>query len=127
MEAEQSPLAISLASSLSQCYLNVVENKNLNLFISNRAQISLEHLQPKDQFRVLNLIQRLCTFPFPPDLQRKIFKLPARSSEQYYVGRAGVKYRVIFFRREDAINVVEIVDHDRLDRFESMLTGGGRQ
>lgn len=76
----------------------------------DKAQISLDSLQKQDYSRVIKTIESLVTFPSNPSLQVHKLKL----KENYFLAKAGLKYRVIFQYQDDEIIVTDIVNHDRL-------------
>ena len=78
----------------------------------DKAQISLDSLQEQDYLRVLKTIKYLATFPANPLLQ--VHKLNLR--ENYFLAKAGLKYRLIFQHQGDEIIVTDIVNHERLQR-----------
>jgi mRNA-degrading endonuclease RelE of RelBE toxin-antitoxin system len=77
----------------------------------DKAQISLDSLQKQDYLKVLQIINSLATFPSNPSL--RVHKLNLKN---YFVARAGIKYRIIFKYQDDEITITDIVNHDRLER-----------
>jgi mRNA-degrading endonuclease RelE of RelBE toxin-antitoxin system len=77
----------------------------------DKAQIGLDSLQKQDRLRVIKTIESLVNFPSNPSLQ--VHKL--RLKENYFLARAGLKYRVIFQHQDNEITISDIVNHDRLE------------
>ncbi|TYQ30848.1 type II toxin-antitoxin system RelE family toxin [Pseudanabaena sp. UWO310] len=84
----------------------------------DKAQISLDSLQKQDYLRVIKTIESLATFPFNTSLQ--VHKLHLK--ENYFLARAGLKYRLIFQCQDDEIIVTDIVNHDRLQRLYGSIS-----
>ncbi len=84
----------------------------------DKAQISLDSLQRQDYLRVIKTIKSLVTFPSNPSLQVHKLKL----KENYFLAKAGLKYRVIFQYQDDEIIVTDIVNHDRLQRLYGSIS-----
>jgi mRNA-degrading endonuclease RelE of RelBE toxin-antitoxin system len=78
----------------------------------DKAQISLDSLQEQDYLRVIKTIKYLASFPANPLLQ--VHKLNLR--ENYFLAKAGLKYRLIFQHQGDEIIITDIVNHERLQR-----------
>ncbi|AFZ56102.1 hypothetical protein H6G54_06345 [Anabaena cylindrica FACHB-243] len=95
-------------------------NQQLNrnkVALLDKAQISLDALQTKDQEKVIRVINYLENFPDCSML--KINRI--KSVPNYFIARAGVKYRIIFKFQDVEVTIVDIVNHDRLERLYGSL------
>ncbi|BAZ28815.1 hypothetical protein NIES4074_12500 [Cylindrospermum sp. NIES-4074] len=95
-------------------------NQQLNrnrVVLLDKAQIALDALQTRDQEKVIYAIN--CLEQFPDCSLLKINKI--KSIPNYFIARAGVKYRIIFKFQDREVTIVDIVNHDRLERLYGSL------
>jgi len=94
-------------------------NQQLNnqVVLLNKAQIALDALPTKDQATVIRAMNCLEEFPFCS--QTQTYKL--KSIPNYFIARAGIKYRIIFKFQDREVTIVDIVNHDRLEKFYGSL------
>ncbi|MDB9474169.1 MAG: type II toxin-antitoxin system RelE family toxin [Dolichospermum sp.] len=95
-------------------------NQQLNnnqVVLLNKAQIALDALPTKDQGIVIRAINCLEEFPFCS--QTQTYKL--KSLPNYFIARAGIKYRIIFKFQDSEVTIIDIVNHDRLEKFYGSL------
>ncbi len=76
---------------------------------ADRAQVSYDRLPPATQERVEQVIDRLQHVEFRAPYARKISGSPGM-----YIGRATRDLRIIFYKSDDVITVLDIVRHDKL-------------
>lgn len=98
----------------------------MEIELTQRAQIALDHLPPSDQKKVHRLILSLVNFPVDNNLHRVVSKIQFAPDSNTFMGKAGLVYRVIFRPEGDTIKVLEIVHHSRLESFFRNLRGGGQ-
>jgi mRNA-degrading endonuclease RelE of RelBE toxin-antitoxin system len=95
-------------------------NQQLNnnqVVLLNKAQIALDALPSKEQGKVIRAINCLEEFPFCS--QTQTYKL--KSLPNYFIARAGIKYRIIFKFQDREVTIVDIANHDRLEKFYGSL------
>lgn len=94
-----------------------IESNNQQLMKSkvtllNKAQIALDALPTKDQEKATHVINCLEEFPNCATVEtHKLKFIP-----NYFIARAGVKYRIIFQFQDQEVTIFDIVNHDRLER-----------
>lgn len=90
----------------------------MNLLLERRAEIALRSLRGTDQKQVQRaLLELQALSPNEVFRHHKIHKFAAPLSEPLYVyGGGGIRLRLILKISEAICQVVDIVDHDRLDR-----------
>jgi mRNA-degrading endonuclease RelE of RelBE toxin-antitoxin system len=93
--------------------------------LSKRAVVILEHLPAEDKKRVNRIIKLLETFPNGDGLRGKYHKV-LNVPGKFYIVKAGLNLRLIFQVQRDALNVLDIVDHDRMERMFNLEAGGGK-
>lgn len=96
----------------------------MQIELTQRAQIALDHLPPPEQKRVQELMVLLADFPNSPALKGNYHELTSALVPHTYIARAGVDYRVLFRHFGNTITILEIAHHNRLDSFFRSLRGG---
>lgn len=97
----------------------------MEIILSERTQIALEHIPAPDQKLAIRFFELLCGFPNADALKGKVYKAPSHTQgAPLFVGKVGQVYRAIFLAEADCIRVVEIVHRDRLKRFLGWSEGG---
>lgn len=91
-------------------------NKN-QVVLLNKAEIALDTLPTEDQKKVIRVLDCLEEFPNCSVIQTNKLK----SIPNSFIARAGLKYRVIFEFKDRQVTIVDIVNHDRLERFYQKL------
>ena len=95
-------------------------NQQLNnnqVVLLNKAQIALDALPTRDQGTVIRAMNCLEEDPFCS--QTQTYKL--KSLPNYFIARAGIKYRIIFKFQDSEVTIIDIVNHDRLEKFYGSL------
>lgn len=98
----------------------------MEIFITERAKIGLEHLPPAEKKKAQRLLDILPDFPNSESLKGKIRKASPINEATFYIGRIGTSYRLLFRIENQNIEVFEVVHHDRLKRFLNWNEGGIR-
>ena len=93
--------------------------------LTKKASIALEHLPPPDRQRVGRALELLEGFPNSVTLRGKYHKLGSTHEPNLYVARAGEKFRAIFRKEGAKLVVLDILPHDRLNLFFKAF-GGSR-
>jgi len=88
----------------------------MNWNLSTRAKIALDQLPLDERKRAERFIASLGAALRLSDLGDKIYKLYSDRGEQLFVGRIGVRYRAVLRCNGQFIDILEIIDHDRLER-----------
>lgn len=91
--------------------------------IARRAEVALERLQPQDRRRIASALEELAAGGMA---SKDISKLGAGAKGEIYLIRAGRDLRIIIKRTEDAVEVLDIVRHDKLRQvYDTFRRGGG--
>jgi hypothetical protein len=91
--------------------------------IARRAEVALERLQPQDRRRIASALEKLAAGGMA---SKDISKLGAGAKGEIYLIRAGRDLRIIIKRTEDAVEVLDIVRHDKLRQvYDTFRRGGG--
>ena len=95
----------------------------MNVELSQRALIALEHLQKRDGEKAKRMIGLLSAFPNGDSLRGKYHKVPNYPGN-FYIAKATLNLRLIFQINGDSLLVLDIVFHDRLKRMFKFNQGG---
>ena len=98
----------------------------MNITITERAHIALEHLPPPEKKRAMRFLAQLEGFPNSEVLRGEIYKAPSIDGKTIFIGKLGLAYRLLFRQVDQEIVIFEIVHHDRLKRFLGWNDGGLR-
>lgn len=88
----------------------------MNWNLTTRARIALDQLPPDERKRAERFLASLGAALLLSDLGDKIYKLHTDTSEHLFVGRIGMRYRAVIGYNGQSIDILEIIDHDRLKR-----------
>jgi mRNA-degrading endonuclease RelE of RelBE toxin-antitoxin system len=98
----------------------------MDIELTKRAQIALEHLPAPEKKRVQRLLDALIGFPLDTGLHRIVNKFQPSHDPDLFIGKAGLNYRVIFRQKDDLISVLEIIHASRLESIFGRLQGGSQ-
>lgn len=96
----------------------------MNLLFERRTEIAMRSLRGTDQKQVQRALHELQALE-PKDIfhHHKIRKLAASLSEPLYVYGGGIRLRLVLKIEGENCRIIDVVDHDRLDR---LLQNGGQ-
>jgi hypothetical protein len=105
-----------------KCESSDVSTQLPTQIVARRAEVALERLQVQDQRRIAFALEKLAAGGMA---SRDIRKLPGAKGEIYLI-RAGRDLRIIIRRTENAVEVLDIVRHDKLQQvYNTFRRGGG--
>lgn len=91
-------------------------NRN-QVVLLDKAQIALDTLPTDSKKQVIRVLNGLEEFPNCSAIQTNKLK----SIPNSFIARAGLKYRVIFKFQDGEVTIVDIVNHQRLERLYGTL------
>ncbi|MBI2511714.1 MAG: hypothetical protein HYV96_07045 [Opitutae bacterium] len=98
-------------------------DQKMHCIVTTRAQIALDHLPPDERKKAARFLSALSAAGRLLELGDKVYKLHSVAGSDIFVGRIGTRYRAILRQTAGSIEILEIVDHDRLQRTYGL--GGG--
>ena len=89
----------------------------MNLLLERRSEIALRSLRGVDRsqvVRMLDLLQAVSPSELPQ--QQLVQKVRLADSQHLFIARAGRRLRLLLSLEGENCRVLDIVDHDRLER-----------
>jgi hypothetical protein len=94
----------------------------MNVELTDRAKIALDHLQPLDKKGAERMILQLSDFPNGLTLRGKVHKATPINGD-VFIARASQRFRIVFREEQQMLLILDIVHHDRLQNLFNLERG----
>jgi len=91
--------------------------------LTRRSEIAYDTLPQEEQQKVAKMLEILKQFPNLPSGSYQKLKSQTTNLTPSFIARVGSHYRLIFTERNDNVEILDVINRDRLELFPNLVAG----